>query len=192
MLRIKELYFDGPRSLGYGGYKKDAYHWESIANELIEKFNLKNNMSIIDIGCAKGYLVEAFTNLNFGKTYGIDTSAYAIESSSNNIKEKLIESSLLKIPFPSNFFDMSICIDVLQELPINLIPAAIREIKRVSKKALVVVPVVNSEVQEKRDEFLSWSISAQTAISDNKWISIFESSGYDCFYSFFSINLKII
>ena len=48
-------------------------------------------------------------------------------------KEKLIESSLLKIPFPSNFFDMSVCIDVLQELPENLIPAAIREIKRVSK-----------------------------------------------------------
>ena len=148
-------------------------------------------MSIIDIGCAKGYLVEAFTNLSFDKTFGIDTSNYAIESS-HKYKKNYIESSVLKIPFPSNFFDMSICIDVLQELPINLIPAAIREIKRVSKKALVVVPVVNSEVQEKRDEFLSWSISAQTAISDNKWISIFESSGYDCFYSFFSINLKII
>ena len=38
-------------------------------------------MSIIDIGCAKGYLVEAFTNLNFDRTYGIDTSTYAIESS---------------------------------------------------------------------------------------------------------------
>lgn len=185
------LYFDGPRSLGYGGYIKDAYHWESIANELIEKFNLKNNMSIIDIGCAKGYLVEAFTNLNFGKTFGIDTSAYAIESSSNNIKEKLIESSLLKIPFPSNFFDMSICIDVLQELPENLIPAAIREIKRVSKKSLIVVPVVNSDVPEKIDEFLSWSISAQTAISDKKWVSIFSRSGFDGYYSFFSINLRI-
>ena len=44
------------------------------------------------------------------------------KNSETNIKDRLIESSVLKIPFPSKFFDMSICIDVLQELPENLIP----------------------------------------------------------------------
>ena len=45
------------------------------------------------------------------------------------------------------------------------------------------------DVPEKIDEFLSWSISAQTAISDKKWVSIFSRSVFDGYYSFFSINL---
>ena len=59
------LYYDGPRYLGYGGYNNDNQHWINIAKELISKFKLKKNMSILDIGCAKGYLVEAFSNLEF-------------------------------------------------------------------------------------------------------------------------------
>lgn len=185
------LYYDGPRFLGYGGYNKKEFHWANIAKELIEVFRLERSMSILDIGCAKGYLVEAFSNLYFEKAYGIDSSSYAINTSETNIKDRLIESSLLKIPFPSKFFDMSFCIDVLQELPESLIPAAIREINRVSKKSLIAVPVINSEIQNKKEQFLSWSISAQTAISEEKWIKIFKDSGYESFYSFFSINLKI-
>lgn len=185
------LYYDGPRFLGYGGYSKNDCHWINIAEELIKIFKLENSMSVLDIGCAKGYLVEAFSNLNFEKAYGIDTSSYAINTSETNIKDRLIESSVLKIPFPSKFFDMSICIDVLQELPKSLIPAAIREINRVSKKSLIAVPVINSDNPEKKDQFLSWSISAETAMSEEKWINIFRDSGYKSFYSFFTINLKI-
>ena len=87
---------------------------------------------------------------------------------------------------------MSICIDVLQELPENLLPAAIREINRVSKNSLIVVPTVNSKIKTERDNFVCWSISAQTAIDKKKWENIFINSGYSSFYSFFSINLEII
>ena len=95
------LYYDGPRFLGYGGYNKNDCHWINIAEELIKIFKLEDSMSVLDIGCAKGYLVEAFSNLNFEKTYGIDTSSYAINTSETNIKDRLIESSVPFVSAPS-------------------------------------------------------------------------------------------
>ena len=68
----------------------------------------------------------------------------------------------------------------------------IREINRVSKNSLIVVPTVDSKIKNEKDNFVCWSISAQTAFDKKKWENIFISSGYSSFYSFFSINLEII
>ena len=38
-----ELYFDGPREVGYGGYHYDG-RWITVANDIIEHFGLKPGM----------------------------------------------------------------------------------------------------------------------------------------------------
>ena len=53
------LYFDGPRSIGYGGYRKNQEKWTAIAEELIKEFSLNTESIVLDLGCAKGYLVDA-------------------------------------------------------------------------------------------------------------------------------------
>ncbi len=186
-----KLYFDGPRSLGYGGYKSVKDYWKSIANELIDKFNFSTNDTILDIGCAKGYMVQELTKRGYPKTYGIDISEYAINSSPSSISEKLINASVVKIPFPTNFFDFSLCIDVLQEIPKELIPASIREISRVSKNSLVVVPAIKDNSLKSKNEFLSWSITAINAKTSEQWEELFKTSGYTNYYSVFNIDLKI-
>ena len=52
---VKE-YFDGNRSQGYGGYYYDG-RWIKIA-KAITKFRLKKGSKILDIGCAKGFLMR--------------------------------------------------------------------------------------------------------------------------------------
>lgn len=55
--RYGEEYFDGPREYGYGGYKYDG-RWLPVARDIVAHFGLKRGDSVLDIGCAKGYLVE--------------------------------------------------------------------------------------------------------------------------------------
>ena len=56
-------YWDGNRRYGYGGYKYMAGLWESVAEALIENYNLTNDSSILDVGCGKAYLLYEMTLL---------------------------------------------------------------------------------------------------------------------------------
>ena len=50
-------YWDGNRKYGYGGYKYIPGRWKNVAIKIIEKFKLKNNSYILDVGCGKGFLL---------------------------------------------------------------------------------------------------------------------------------------
>ena len=51
------LYFDGPREYGYGGYKYDG-RWKSVAKDFKSHYSLNRKSRILDVGCAKGFLVK--------------------------------------------------------------------------------------------------------------------------------------
>ena len=71
-------YFDGSRDYGYGGYRYDG-RWKSVAKDIIKQYSLKKNDKLLDIGCAKGYLVNDFHNdPRVGEACGVDISAYAL------------------------------------------------------------------------------------------------------------------
>ena len=55
-------YFDGPREFGYGGYKYDG-RWISVAKDIIKHFHLAKGQKVLDIGCAKGFLVKDLVDL---------------------------------------------------------------------------------------------------------------------------------
>ena len=60
MLKAKEYesdYWDGNRRYGYGGYKYVAGWWKPVAEALIEKYNLTNVSSVLDVGCGKAFLL---------------------------------------------------------------------------------------------------------------------------------------
>jgi cyclopropane fatty-acyl-phospholipid synthase-like methyltransferase len=50
-------YFDGERKYGYGGYRYDG-RWRPVARDLIQYFGLEPGMRVLDVGCAKGFLVK--------------------------------------------------------------------------------------------------------------------------------------
>ena len=52
-----QMYFDGPREYGYGGYKYIPGRWTAFAKKLIKIYNLKPGSKVLDIGCGKGFLL---------------------------------------------------------------------------------------------------------------------------------------
>ena len=52
--KFGDMYFDGPRAYGYGGYKYDG-RWLPVAADIIAHYALKSGMRVLDIGCAKGF-----------------------------------------------------------------------------------------------------------------------------------------
>jgi protein-L-isoaspartate(D-aspartate) O-methyltransferase len=86
-------YWDGERNTGYGGYKDDG-RWNKISSAIIEEYQLTPHASILDIGCGKGFLLNAFKqNLTHPQLKGIDISPYAIMHSAPDIRPILEQNS---------------------------------------------------------------------------------------------------
>src|SRR2546427_11571473 len=52
-----EMYWDGPRQYGYGGYRYDG-RWRAGGRDIIAHFGLRPGMRTLDVGCRKGVLVK--------------------------------------------------------------------------------------------------------------------------------------
>src|SRR5262245_5067514 len=73
-----EMYFDGPREYGYGGYYYDG-RWLPVARDIVDHFGLKPGMRVLDVGCAKGFLVKDLMTVCLGlEAFGLDISPYAL------------------------------------------------------------------------------------------------------------------
>ena len=72
-----QMYFDGPREYGYGGYKYDG-RWIPVAKDIVQHFNLSEGDKVLDVGCGKGFLVKDLLSLGID-VYGVDISKYAID-----------------------------------------------------------------------------------------------------------------
>ena len=59
-------YWDGDRSINYGGYKYIENRWNFVINNLCEFYTLPEKAKILDIGCGKGFF---FIRFNEVKTY---------------------------------------------------------------------------------------------------------------------------
>lgn len=125
-------YYNAVNSGGYtDGYQPSKYKpiFDDLAKYVIEKFKPK---SVLDVGCARGYLVKSFIDLGIN-AYGIDISAYAINNSLSEVREKLRVCDIEEenLPFNDNTFDVIIMTEVIEHL--KRYDVAIQEIKRVLK-----------------------------------------------------------
>ena len=93
-----EMYFDGPREYGYGGYRYDG-RWKPVAQDIIDHFGLKPGDRILDVGCAKGFLVKDLLALGID-AYGIDISRYALMHCEPEVIGRLHLGSADSLPFP--------------------------------------------------------------------------------------------
>src|ERR1700694_48114 len=55
--KFGEMYWDGPREYGYGGYRYDG-RWRSVARDIIGHFGLKPGMRVLDVGWGEGLPVQ--------------------------------------------------------------------------------------------------------------------------------------
>lgn len=91
------------------------YYLRRGQSDVISLLKLKENMSILDIGCGTGWAIGQTARLidNKGSFYGVDLSAKMIERAKENFKAKenfhFIKSNAESIPLDDNLFDAIIC-----------------------------------------------------------------------------------
>ena len=73
----------------------------------------RNKNRILDAGCGTGYYLKA---LSENDVFGIDISKYAISQVREDIKPYCKVSSILD-PFPEKYYDLIVCIEILEHLP---------------------------------------------------------------------------
>jgi ubiquinone/menaquinone biosynthesis C-methylase UbiE len=102
----------------------------------LRMFRPKKGMSILDVGCGTGVLLEFYRRYNC-HLYGIDTSPamLAIAEKRLGAGAELHRGSAAEMPYPDHSFDLVTSMMVLHEIkrPIQL--AILDEIKRVLKPA---------------------------------------------------------
>jgi SAM-dependent methyltransferase len=104
--------------------------FDSIAEQIVKRINPK---TVLDAGCAMGFLVEALRNRGV-EAYGTDISEYAINNVHEDIKEYCWSASVTE-PFPQNY-DMIVVIEVLEHLKQTEAEKAVENICRFSDDVL--------------------------------------------------------
>jgi len=178
-------YFDGDRLTGYGGYNYSPRFWTETVAHIKDFYNLDNNSKILDIGCAKGYMMHDLSLLIPGaEIKGVDISNYAKENSIESMQDNIMVANANNLPFPDDYFDLVIAINTLHNLPLIDCKQAFREISRVTDKDSF---VMNDAWRDSKGEenMLKWNLTALTYMSCDDWIKFFDSVGYKGDYYWF-------
>jgi SAM-dependent methyltransferase len=179
-------YFDGDRAYGYGGYRYDG-RWKPIAEDIISHFNLKSGNRILDVGCAKGFLVKDLMGASAGlEAFGLDISGYALRHCEPEVVGRLHRGSAIELPFPDRSFDAVVSINTLHNLPRAECIAALREIERVTKESRAYVQVDSYFTENEKRLFEDWVLTAYTHDYPDGWREIFDEAGYrgDYYWTF--------
>lgn len=179
-------FFDGDRRHGYGGYHYHERFWGSTIPRFKDYYGLTKDSSILDIGCAKGFMLYDFQRLIPGiSVHGIDISEYAISNAKEEVKERLMVADARHLPFGDNSFDLVLSITTLHNLTCDGISDALEEIMRVTKKdAFITVDAYRTEEERKKME--AWNLTALTVMHTEKWKRFFKSSSYTGDYYWFT------
>src|SRR4051812_30945095 len=70
-------FFDGDRRHGYGGFNYLSRFWQPVVPTLQKHFGLTEESSLLDVGCAKGFMLyDLKLALPGMRVAGIDISEY--------------------------------------------------------------------------------------------------------------------
>ncbi len=170
-------YFDGDRSYGYGGYKYDG-RWVPVAHDIIKHFDLKPGQRVLDVGCAKGFLVKDLLTACPGlEVFGIDISEYAVMNCPSEVVGRLHVGHCERLPFPDNSFDAVLSINTIHNCKRDGAIRALKEIQRLSG-GRAFVQVDSYLTQEQRDLFIEWMLTAEFHDFPEGWFSAFKEAGY--------------
>jgi ubiquinone/menaquinone biosynthesis C-methylase UbiE len=172
-----EMYWDGPREYGYGGYRYDG-RWRPVARDIISHFGLKSGMRVLDVGCGKGFLVkDLMLELPGLEVFGLDISLYALMHCENEVIGRLHLGTAEKMPFPNASFDCVLSLNTVHNFPRPRAVLAMKEIQRLSG-GRAFVQVDSYQTPEQKDVFESWVLTAEFHDYPSGWLKIFEEADY--------------
>jgi ubiquinone/menaquinone biosynthesis C-methylase UbiE len=183
--RFGKEFLDGDRQHGYGGFKYLPRFWQPVIPTLQEHFGLTANSSLLDVGCAKGFMMHDLAERIPGiMVKGVDVSQYATENAIETMRPHVQVADATNLPFPDKSFDVVISVNTIHNLDLDGCARALREIERVSNKgAFITVDAYRNE--EERERMYAWNLTAKTIMSVEEWIAFFKEVGYSGDYFWF-------
>lgn len=173
-------YFLNGVSKGVSNYTD--YRWlqeptMNLAQRLIEAMGISGGDSLIDIGCARGYLVKALRRCRVN-AFGYDISDWAIENCDPDVKGYVTTAA----PRGESQWDHVVSKDVQEHLDPSELHESLARISRLAvKSAMVIVPLAggNSFYVRAEDNFdkthriiwplEKWMDAMWDAMDQNKW-----------------------
>jgi ubiquinone/menaquinone biosynthesis C-methylase UbiE len=171
-------FFDGDRRHGYGGFTYQSRFWKPVIPTFKEYWNLTANSSVLDVGCAKGFMLHDLVELIPGITVGgIDISQYAIDNAIEDMRPFIRVGDARSIPFPDMSFDVVISVNTVHNLDHDGCGKALQEIERVARgKSFITVDAYRTDAE--RERMYAWNLTAKTIMSVDEWIKFFAKVGY--------------
>jgi ubiquinone/menaquinone biosynthesis C-methylase UbiE len=178
-------FFDGDRNHGYGGFGYMSRFWQPVIPTFQEHFKMDENTKVLDVGCAKGFMLYDMSELIPGiSVRGVDISEYAVENAKEEIKEFISVADARKLPFKDDSFDVVISINTIHNLDKEECAKALQEIERVSRgKSFITVDAYRND--EEKEAMFAWNLTAKTIMSVDAWIAFFDEVGYTGDYYWF-------
>ena len=182
-----EDYFERGPQAGVSLYTN--YSWQSeltipMVSRMIEELGIAVADTVLDYGCAKGFVVKAFRLLG-RQAWGMDVSNYAIEHCAQGMRRYLCHVDETQRAadwiWPEGFpyqFDWCICKDVLEhvETPEELHVVLIM-LRAMCKNMFVVVPLGEDGVYNEP----AYALDKTHHIAENVdwWLRAFHVAGFD-------------
>ncbi len=178
-------FFDGERRHGYGGFNYLPRFWQPVVPTFQNHFCLTPESSVLDVGCAKGFMLYDFVQLIPGiKVTGVDISSYAIQNAIEPVKKHVCVGDARKLPYKDKSFDLVISINTVHNLEKEELAKALQEIERVSKgKSFITVDAYRNE--EEKELMYAWNLTAKTIMHVDEWKKFFREVGYTGDYYWF-------
>ena len=178
-------FFDGDRSHGYGGFSYHPRFWQPVIPTFQQHWNLTEKSSVLDVGCAKGFMLHDFSEIIPGiSVKGVDISSYAIENAIEDMRPHVQVASAVELPFPDKSFDIVISITTIHNLEIDDLIKSLGEIERIARVgSFITVDAYRDEQEKARME--AWNLTAKTVLHVDEWKSLFKKAGYTGDYYWF-------
>jgi len=171
-------------SNNYSNYLERYGRYEKLTLEIVDLLNKLNliskNSTILDFGCAVGFLLESLNKIGYSNCFGVEISDWARNEC---LKKNL---SVFK-ETPIKKFDLLFVLDVLEHLTDSDIISNINKIK----PKIIVLRIPVSE-KEGENYYLDISRKDPTHINcktKNQWKNLLKNLGFDVFLH---LNLNTI
>jgi SAM-dependent methyltransferase len=177
-------YWDGDRRYGYGGYRYIDGYWTPVAQALIDRYVLKDEAKILEVGCGKAFLLyELKKLLPKAVIAGFDISQHGLAEAPEEVRPHLFRYRAQDpYPFGDNGFDLVVSLGTLHNLRIFELQTAIREIERVGKNKFITVEAYRNEIE--LFNLQCWALTCESFFHTSEWIWLYSHFGYTGDYEF--------
>lgn len=133
-----EKYYEDGIANHVSGYENYRWMPERTIREATSIISNVNFDTVLDFGCAKGFMVYAMSLLG-KQAFGVDISQYAVNAALPQVKDKLkIIDTADDI---TGNYDLLIAKDVLEHVPYDILPGMLKTFRQKCKNILVAVPL---------------------------------------------------